>query len=97
MITEPAFHHPPYSKVYYNRDAKKSLAQIFEKEPIKPDIVFSDHEHNNELYNYYGIHYIVSGGGGTKQSPRQRTCIINREKRFIIVKSPSRKQKRILK
>jgi len=59
-----AFHHPPYTKVYDNRNAEKSLAQIFEKGPVKPDIIFSGHQHNYERYRYNGINYIVSGGGG---------------------------------
>ena len=39
---------------------------------VKPDIIFSGHQHNYERYNYKGIHYIVSGGGGTEQSPVKR-------------------------
>ena len=67
-----AFHHPPYSKGYHTRDAEKALAQIIEKGPVKPDIVFSGHQHNYERYHYNGIHYIVSGGGGTEQGPVER-------------------------
>ena len=67
-----ACHHPPYSKGYHNRDEEKSLTQILEKGPVKPDIVFSGHQHNYERYNYNGIHYIVSGGGGAEQSPIKR-------------------------
>ena len=64
-----ACHHLPYSKGYHNHDAEKSLAQTFEKEPVKPDIVFSGHQHTYERYNYNGIHYIISGGGGAEQGP----------------------------
>ena len=67
-----ACHHPPYSKGYHNRDTEKSLAEIFEKGPVKPDIVFSGHQHNYEHYHYNGIHYLVSGGGGTKQCTIRR-------------------------
>jgi len=67
-----ACHHPPYSKGYHNRNAEKSLAQIFEKESVKPDIVFSGHQHNYERYYHNGIYYIVSGGGGAKQCTIKR-------------------------
>jgi len=48
------------------------LAQFFEKGPVKPDIVFSGHQHNYERYYHNSIHYIVSGGGGTEQAPVKR-------------------------
>ena len=68
-----ACHHPPYSKGYHDRDAEKSLAQTFEKGPVKPDIVFSGHQHNYERYCEQGVNYIVSGGGGAEQYSIKRS------------------------
>lgn len=65
-----AFHHPPYTKNIYksNRRAERFLSDLFEdykkKNFHKVDIVFSGHTHNYERYNYNGITYIVTGGGG---------------------------------
>ena len=68
-----ALHHPPYTKRYHNhRYAEKRLAHLFETGPVKPDIVFSGHQHNYERYNVKDIQYIVSGGGGTEQHSIER-------------------------
>jgi predicted phosphodiesterase len=68
-----AFHHPPYTRDVNksNRGSEKLLAGIFEsysdKKIIKADIVFSGDVHNYERYQYNGINYVVSGGGGAPQ------------------------------
>lgn len=73
-----AFHHPPYTRnaTKSNRESEKFLAGIFEsysdKKISKADIVFSGDVHNYERYQYNGINYIVSGGGGAPQNSVKR-------------------------
>ncbi len=72
-----AIHHPLYSKGNYKiREAEEKLATLLESYNdvglIKPDIVFSAHNHNYERYKHNDINYVVSGGGGAPQMPVNR-------------------------
>ena len=59
------FHHPPFTASRYRDDPEviQYLLPLFETGEV--DMVFSGHAHAYERYAHHGIHYIVTGGGGT--------------------------------
>ncbi len=60
------FHHPAFTASVYrdDPDVKQHLVPLFEAGRV--DLVFSGHSHAYEHYFHHGIHYIVTGGGGTR-------------------------------
>jgi len=67
-----SLHHPVYSKGWhdvreYEKDLGVLLESYTENNQIKPNIVFSGHNHNYERYVSNDINYIVTGGGGGQQ------------------------------
>lgn len=58
-------HHPPFTATNYDddRDIIQHLVPLFEQGQV--DMVFAGHAHCYERYRHHGIHYIVTGGGGT--------------------------------
>ncbi len=60
------FHHPAFTASVYrdDPDVKQHLVPLFEDGEV--DLVFSGHSHAYEHYAVNGIHYIVTGGGGTR-------------------------------
>ena len=63
------FHHPSFTASVYrdDLDVKQYLVPLFETGEV--DMVFSGHSHAYERYFHNGIHYIVTGGGGTYLVP----------------------------
>jgi 3',5'-cyclic AMP phosphodiesterase CpdA len=60
------FHHPPFTVSRYRDDLEviRYLVPLFETGEV--DLVFSGHAHAYERYFQNGIHYLVTGGGGTQ-------------------------------
>jgi predicted MPP superfamily phosphohydrolase len=68
------FHHPIFDVGFHRPDAKKLkpiLLPLFQKYGICA--VFSGHDHNYQRFNYEGIYFIVTGGGGGNLYFRLRT------------------------
>ena len=70
-----SMHHPPYTQSsdhmfgggHSARESEKPLAELFEarQKQLHPRIIaIAGHVHNYERYEYNGVMYIVSGGGG---------------------------------
>ncbi len=61
------FHRSPFSEALHgdDREVQKAFVPIFETYGV--DIVFTGHDHNYQRFKPRGgIHYVVTGGGGTK-------------------------------
>ena len=59
------FHHPIFDVGFHRPDAKRLkpiLLPLFQKHGICA--VFSGHDHNYQRFEYEGIYFIVTGGGG---------------------------------
>jgi predicted MPP superfamily phosphohydrolase len=59
------FHHPIFDVGFHRPDAKRLkpiLLPLFQKYGICA--VFSGHDHNYQRFEYKGIYFIVTGGGG---------------------------------
>lgn len=59
------FHHPIFDVGFHRPDAKRLkpiLLPLFQKYGICA--VFSGHDHNYQRFEYEGIYFIVTGGGG---------------------------------
>jgi len=58
-------HHPPFTASVYgdDPDVKQHLVPLFEQAQV--DMVFAGHSHAYERYHHQGMHYVVTGGGGT--------------------------------
>jgi len=59
------FHHPIFDVGFHRSDAKRLkpiLLPLFKKYGICA--VFSGHDHNYQRFEYEGIYFIVTGGGG---------------------------------
>lgn len=61
------FHKSPFSEALHGDDGEvqKAFVPIFESYGV--DIVFTGHDHNYQRFKPKGgVHYVVTGGGGTK-------------------------------
>ncbi len=77
-------HHPPYTASsdktrgggHSARHPEQSLAQILEERQGRTDarfVVFSGHVHNYEHQQHNGVTYFVTGGGGARPYPIERS------------------------
>jgi calcineurin-like phosphoesterase family protein len=77
-------HHPPYTASsddapgggHSARHPEQSLAQVLEKRQVRTRarfVVFSGHVHNYERQEHNGVTYFVTGGGGARPYPIERT------------------------
>jgi len=59
------FHHPAFTASVYrdDLDVRQYLVPLLETGGV--DLVFSGHSHAYERYFHNGVHYVVTGGGGT--------------------------------
>jgi hypothetical protein len=59
------FHRPPWSQTggYSCPKTQEYLVPILSGHPV--DMVFMGHSHNYQRYDTGGVHYVISGGGGT--------------------------------
>ncbi len=59
------FHHPAFTASVYrdDLDVRQHLVPLLETEGV--DLVFAGHSHAYERYSHNGVHYVVTGGGGT--------------------------------
>ncbi|MGA9799051.1 MAG: metallophosphoesterase [Terriglobales bacterium] len=77
-------HHPPYTASYNNmpggghsaRHPEQALARLLEERQGRTRarfVVFSGHVHNYERQAHNGVTYFVTGGGGARPYPIERT------------------------
>lgn len=77
-------HHPPYTASsdktrgggHSARRPEQLLAQMLEKFQGRTHarfVVFSGHVHNYEHHEHHGVNYFVTGGGGARPYPIERT------------------------
>jgi Icc-related predicted phosphoesterase len=77
-------HHPPYTASFDRapggghsaRHPEQSLAQMLEQRQSRTHarlVVFSGHVHNYEHQEHNGVTYFVTGGGGARPYPIERT------------------------
>ena len=78
-------HHPPYTNSsdrkagggHSARHPEQLLAQMLEQRQARSHarfVVFSGHVHNYERHEHGGITYFVTGGGGARPYPIERTA-----------------------
>jgi len=95
------FHHPLFDVGQLHRgderNIKPVLMPIFEKYAVSA--VFSGHSHDYQRFEYNGIYFIVTGGGGSNLYGQSRRdpylqkfsltyhfCLLSQEEGFLMVK-----------
>ena len=82
-------HHPPYScatsRKPGNRNAIKYLVPLFEKHGVHLVLLGHDHLYGRSA-NLNGVHYIISGGGGSslyKCKPDEKMVVCDRRYNYV--------------